>query len=138
MQVCFTGSAQPVICCETVRRQNKTVQEATLRCWQATANAEHGNFVDSQSHRECIAIKAHFISPSQFSRLVEKYQLIRSLWNQIQPRAIILLNPSLPRHLVSWHVFNIRGAWIHSVIGWLIIAITVSTVSRGTGSCSLI
>ena len=50
----------------------------------------------------------------------------------------MFLNPTLSRYLVTWDVFYIRGTRIHSVVGWLIIVVTVITVSRKAGSCSLI
>ena len=99
MQVCFTGSAQPVICCETVLRQKQNCTK--IYSPLLASDRKCGTYavvLDSPSHCECIAIKAHFISPSQFSCLMEKDRLIRSLWNHIQPSTIILLNPSLPRN----------------------------------------
>ena len=64
MQVCFTGSAQPVSAVRRSGDKNKTVQRATLRCWQATANAEHFNFVDLQAHGEIVTVEVQFVPPS--------------------------------------------------------------------------
>ena len=125
--------------------KNKTVQEATLRCWQAvvlgcwqaTANAEHCKFLGLQAHSEIVTVEIQFVPPSELTGLMIEYGLIRCLRNKVKPRSVVFLNPTLSRHPVTRDVFDIRGTRIHSVIGWLII-VTVITVSGRAGSCSLI
>ena len=125
--------------------KNKTVQEATLRCWkavvlgcwQATANAEHCKILGLQAHSEIATVETQFVPPSELTGLMKEYGLIRCLRNKVKPRSVVFLYPTLPRYLVTWNVLDIRGTRISSVIGWLII-VAVITVSRRAGRCSLI
>ena len=58
--------------------KNKTVQKATLRCWQAvvlgcwqaTANAEHCNFWGLQAHSEIVTVEIQFVPPSELTGLM--------------------------------------------------------------------
>ena len=98
-----------MICCETVLRQkqNCTINYSLLLASGRKCGTK-GNKKDSQSHREGIAVKAHLISSSQFSRLVEKDRLIRSLWNQIQPRAITFEPISAEEWCILAHIQHQR------------------------------
>ena len=94
-------------------------------------------FLGLQAHSEIVTVEIQFVPPSELTGLMIEYGLIRCLRNKVKPRSVAFLNPTLSRYLVTWDVFDIRGTRIHSVIGWLII-VTVITVSRRAGSCSLI
>ena len=122
-----------------VRRQNQKLYKQLLEATgRLAANAAHVHWKDLQSHREGVSIEIHFVSSSQFSWLVEKDRLIWSLWNHIQPWTIVFLNPSLSWNSISWNVFHIACTGICSVVWWLIVWITVISVSWRAWWCSLI
>ena len=61
----FTGSAQPVICCETVRRQiQKLYNELLSAVGKRPQMRNIALFVDLQAHGEIITVEVQFVPPS--------------------------------------------------------------------------
>ena len=146
MQVCFTGSAQPVICCETVRRQKQNCTKATLRCWKAVFSTGRKRpqmrniaiFLGLQAHSEIVTVKTQFVPPSELTGLMKENGLIRCLRDHVKPRSVVFLDPTLSGYLVPWDVFYLSGVGIYSVVRRLIIAVIVITRYGRAGSCSLV
>ena len=146
MQVCFTGSAQPVICCETVRRQKQNCTEATLRCWKAVFSIGRKRpqmrniaiFLGLQAHSEIVTVETQLVLPTVFPGLMKENGLIRCLRDHVKPRSVVFLDPTLSGYLVPWDVFYISGIRIHSTVRRLIVVVTVITVPGRAGSCSLV
>ena len=146
MQICFTGSAQPVICCETVRRQKQNCTKSyspllASGCSRLLASDRKCGtlqFLGLQAHSEIVTVETQFVPPSEFTGLMKENGLIRCLRNHVKPRSVVFLNPTLSGYLVPWDVFYIRGMRIHSIVRRLIIVVTVITVPGRAGSCSLV
>jgi hypothetical protein len=90
-----------VICCETCpKTKSKLYRQLLVATGRQAVNTAHmhrqGLTVPS---RRCI--RRNSFHCSGLTRLMEKDRLIRSLWNQIQPRTIVFLNPSLPWNCIS-------------------------------------
>ena len=147
MQICFTGSAQPVICCETVRRQKQNCTKATLRCWKAVGFSAAVKlpqmrniaiFLGLQAHSEIVTVETQLVLPTVFPGLMKENRLIRCLRDHVKPRSVVFLDPTLSGYLVPWDVFYISGIRIHSIVRRLIVVVTVITVPGRAGSCSLV
>ena len=90
MQVCFTGSAQPVICCETVRRQKqnctKSYSPLLESGWFSAAvklpqMRNIAIFLGLQAHSEIVTVKTQFVPPSELTGLMKENGLVRCLRN---------------------------------------------------------
>ena len=146
MQVCFTGSAQPVICCETVRRQKQNctksysplLESGILYCGKRPQMRNIAIFLGLQAHSEIVTVKTQLVLPTVFTCLMKENRLIRCLRDHVEPRSVVFLDPTLSGYLVPWDVFYSSGVGIYSVVRRLIIAVTVITVSGRAGSCSLV
>ena len=147
MQVCFTGSAQPVICCETVRRQKqnctKSYSPLLESGWFSAAvkRPQMRNiaiFLGLQAHSEIVTVKTQLVLPTVFTCLMKENRLIRCLRDHVEPRSVVFLDPTLSGYLVPWDIFYLSGVGIYSVVRRLIKAVTVITVSGRAGSCSLV
>ena len=146
MQLCFTGSAQPVICCETVRRQKQNCTKSyspllASGCPRLLASDRKCGtlqFLGLQAHSEIVTVETQFVPPSELTGLMKENGLIRCLRDHVKPRSVVFLDPTLSGYLVPWDVFYSSGVGIYSVVRRLIIAVTVITVSGRAGSCSLV
>ena len=107
----FTGSAQPVICCETVRRQKQKLYKELLsavgkRLFSAVGKRPQmrniANFLGLQAHSEIVTVEVQFVPPSELTGLMKEHGLIRCLRNKVKPRSVMFLYPTLPRYLVTW------------------------------------
>ena len=147
MQVCFTGSAQPVICCETVRRQKQNCTKSYYPLLESgwfsavVKRPQMRNiaiFLGLQAHSEIVTIETQLVLPTVFTCLMKENRLIRCLGDHVKPRSVVFLDPTLSGYLVPWDVFYISGMRIHSIVRRLIVVVTVITVPGRAGSCSLV
>ena len=81
-----------------------------------------------QTHRECVPINIHFILASNCGRLVGKNALIWCLRNDINPRAILSLHPTICRDVMSRCIFHHTVLWIISPIRLLIVCLTTIAI----------
>ena len=113
MQLCFTGSAQPVICCETVRRQKQNCTKSyspllASGCSRLLASDRKCGtlqLLGLQAHSEIVTVETQFVPPSELTGLMKENGLIRCLRNKVKPRSVIFLNPTLSWYLVPWDLF---------------------------------
>ena len=148
MQVCFTGSAQPVICCETVRRQKQNCTEATLRCWKAVFSIGRKRpqmrniaiFLGLQAHSEIVTVKNSIPILSFLAHRSDERKWTDPV-SAGSCQATIRHISGTQRCLGIWYpgdVFYLSGVGIYSVVRRLIIAVIVITRYGRAGSCSLV